>query len=69
VAQLSNQAATEWRDRLDSVVEVRVLAMVARQSEDTDDPAYRDLLRIDRWEVPVCEIAWRPRAPAQETRL
>lgn len=55
VAALSTEAAAAWRERLDQVEEIRVLALVERRAED-NEPAYRDRLRCDRWEVPIVEV-------------
>ncbi len=59
VAALSAEGAARWRDRLDGVESVRVVAMVERRVED-NEPAYRERLRCERWEVPVVEVAYRP---------
>ena len=60
VAALSNDGAARWRDRLGKVEKVRVVAMVERRRED-NEPAYRERLRCDRWEVPVVEVMLSPR--------
>ena len=58
VAALSRRAAEQWRSRLESVREVRVLAMVRRTAEESD-PAYRAGCLVDSWEVPVVELLCR----------
>ncbi len=58
VAALSAEGETRWRDRLGDVESVRVVAMVERRLED-NEPAYRERLRCERWEVPVVEVAYR----------
>ncbi|MCP3958701.1 MAG: RecQ family ATP-dependent DNA helicase [bacterium] len=58
VGALSAAGAERWRWRLDVVEWVRVLAMIERRMED-NEPAYRERLRCERWEVPVVEVAYR----------
>jgi ATP-dependent DNA helicase RecQ len=60
VAQLSAQAADGWRDRLDQIVEARVLALVRRRRDD-GEPEHRDGLVLDRWDVPLLEVVTVPR--------
>jgi ATP-dependent DNA helicase RecQ len=55
VARLSQAACATWRDRLDAVLEARVLAMLQRHRTD-GQPEYRDRSRCDRWEIPLVEV-------------
>ncbi len=57
VARLSSAGAAAWRPRVAAVQEIRVLAMVRRYREDSE-PDYRAKCRVDRWELPVCEVVW-----------
>ena len=58
VAALSRAASAGWRDRIENIVFIQVVAMVRRTAED-GDPAYRRLYHSDCWEVPLVEIACR----------
>ena len=58
VITLSNAATRTWRDRLESIQSLPVLAMVERRAKDSD-PAYRDRLQCERWELPVVEVVRR----------
>jgi ATP-dependent DNA helicase RecQ len=55
VARLSQAACATWHDRLDTVLEARVLAMLQRHRTD-GQPEYRDRSRCDRWEIPLVEV-------------
>ena len=56
VAQFSVGAAERWRDRLSIVDRVRVVCMITRQRTDCRESDYNARLRVDRWEIPVCEL-------------
>jgi ATP-dependent DNA helicase RecQ len=56
VARLSNKARTEWTDRISTVSEVRILAMVSRTVEQDHEQSRRDQYRVQEWEVPVVEL-------------
>jgi hypothetical protein len=55
VARFSAAGTATWRPRLGAVQEVRVLAMIRRYRTD-GDPEYQAKCRVDRWELPVCEV-------------
>lgn len=55
VGRLSHAAAADWRDRLEDIRDVRVLAMVVRHREDSDAPTQ---CRCDRWELPLAEVVY-----------
>ena len=55
VARLPRSAATVWRDRLDDIEKITVIAMIRRRAEDAA-LEYRGRLRCEWWEVPVVEI-------------
>jgi ATP-dependent DNA helicase RecQ len=56
VAQLSASAAGTWRDGLAAIRQVRVICMVVRLRTDCKESEYQSRLRVDRWEIPVCEM-------------
>lgn len=55
LGKLSQSASAKWRDKLDRVSEVRVVALVERRKTDEQD-AYRSRIQAERWEVPVIEV-------------
>jgi len=57
VARLSRKAGSAWTNRLDSVVEVRLVALVHRASDQ--DPSRRGRCLASQWEIPITEIALR----------
>ncbi len=61
VARLSQAACARWRERLDSLIEARVVAMLRRHRDDSQ-PEYRDRCRCEQWEVPLVEIVCRSSA-------
>ena len=58
VAALSREAARGWAQRLAGVESIRVLALVERRAEDSEE-AFRSRYRCERWEVPVVEAVDR----------
>jgi len=64
VARLSQAARAKWRDRLDAILETRVVAILQRHRTD-DQPEYRDRTRCDHWEIPMVEVVTTlPTTPA-----
>lgn len=59
VAQLSTSAAEIWGQRIHDVEQVRVLCMLRRFASDSKEE-YRDAIKVDRWEIPMCELVVRP---------
>jgi ATP-dependent DNA helicase RecQ len=57
VGRLSQGAAAKWEDKLELVSEVRVVAMVKRDSLDSKE-GFRDHVKADKWEVPVLEVVF-----------
>ena len=58
VAQLSKAGQNRWQARLPHITEIRVLAMLERNPEDSEEE-WRANLRSKMWEVPLCEMKWR----------
>jgi len=56
IAQLSAAAANRWQPHLSQIEQIRVICMVVRQRSDCKEPEYQTRLRVDTWEVPICEI-------------
>lgn len=55
LARLSQAGTGRWRERLDRVLRVTLLALVVRRRED-EDAAYRDRSKRESWLVPVAEV-------------
>lgn len=60
VAQLSQIAVKAWRERLDCIERIQVLAMVQRRVEDSGEE-YRARCQCEQWEVPVAEVVYLDR--------
>lgn len=56
IAQLSKEATKEWRGRLATIRDVRLVGSCIRLRSDVTDENYRGRLRSDEWEVPLCEV-------------
>jgi len=56
VAQLSSKAGETWSERLSTIRDVRVVCMIVRQRTDCKDAEYQSRLRVDQWEIPICEM-------------
>jgi len=55
LARLSKEGADKWRDHLDHILEVRVLAMLRRNRDDSDED-FQKRIKTDNWELPVLEV-------------
>ena len=55
LACLSKEGANQWKDRLDRIVDVRVLAMLRRTRKDPEE-GFQDRIHADAWELPVLEV-------------
>ncbi len=58
VARLSQAAKQHWVTRLDSIVEIRVVAMVRRHKENIIDEAFKAKCHGECWELPVVEVRY-----------
>ena len=56
VAQLSSSAVKAWNDHLDAIEDVRIVCMLVRKASDCQEPEYRAKLKVENWEIPLCEI-------------
>jgi ATP-dependent DNA helicase RecQ len=57
VARLSQSASGRWKDKLDRISEVRVVAMLERDRMDPQE-GFRDRIKAEKWEAPVLEIVF-----------
>ena len=53
--RLSSEGTNKWRERLDDILEVRVVAMLRRNRDDPDEN-FRKKIKADNWELPVLEV-------------
>lgn len=58
VARLSHKAEKEWNERLSSVREIRVLAMIQRSADQDTDEKRREQCAVQEWEFPVVEMVF-----------
>ena len=56
IARLSKKAGSAWADRLDSIREARIVALVRRYRDDLEDKAFQAACYGRSWEVPVVEV-------------
>ncbi len=56
VARLSRKGNADWGEKVGSIHEIRVLAMVARTSAQDEDQSRREHYLVAEWEVPLIEI-------------
>jgi ATP-dependent DNA helicase RecQ len=59
VARLSRSAQSEWVEQVESVEEVRVLAMLRRSVEQDPEETRRQRYVIPEWEIPFVEVVRR----------
>jgi len=55
VARLSKQGVEKWKDRLDQILEVRIVALLKRNRDDPEED-FQDRINADNWELPVLEV-------------
>ncbi len=56
IARLSKKAQNEWSDRLDSIREARIVALVRRYRDDLADKEFLAICHGQSWEVPIVEV-------------
>ena len=62
IAQLSNEGADKWRNRLDQITDVRVVAMLKRDRDDPDEN-FQKWIKADEWELPTIEVVYNSVRP------
>ena len=55
LACLSNEGANKWKDRIDRIIDIRVLAILQRTRDDPDE-GFQQWINADQWELPVLEV-------------
>lgn len=59
IGRLSKAARDAWIAKIDSILEVKLLAMVRWGKKDVAEQRFADKCRCEEWEVPVCELVYR----------
>ena len=55
LARLSKEGQKYWQNRLDNILDVKVLAMYQRNKEDSAD-GFQKKIKTDSWELPILEV-------------
>ena len=58
VARLSQKGHQEWADKLARIETVRVIAMIKRYRDDSEE-SYRSRCKVEQWEIPMVELVYR----------
>jgi hypothetical protein len=58
IACLSNEGTKKWKDRIERIIDVRVLAMLHRTRDDPDE-GFQQWINADERELPVLEVIER----------
>ena len=56
VARLSITEGNHWQTRLQSIREIKILAMIRRRQTDISDTNFADNCQVESWEVPIVEL-------------
>jgi ATP-dependent DNA helicase RecQ len=65
VARLSRKAEMEWAGRIQSVREIRVLAMVCRKAKQDTEDNRRDSYQVPEWQIPLAEVVFESPSPVR----
>ena len=57
LGRLSNEGGEKLFELLDHILEVRVVAMLRRNRDDSDEK-FQNLIKADEWELPVLEVVY-----------
>jgi len=58
IAILSRGAWEKWSASLDNIESIKVIAMIERRNDDSQDPDFKKLLKAEKWEIPVVEVVY-----------
>ena len=58
VGRLSRKGEGDWGRRMASVRDIRVLAMICRNSEQDTEEIRRERYQVPVWEIPVAEVVF-----------
>lgn len=56
---LSKSGVLKWKNRLNSIINIKVKAITIRNIEDAGD--FEMETRVDQWRIPICEVCWLDR--------
>ena len=56
IARLSKKAQAQWENRLGTIKEIRVVAMVRRYRDDVTEQEFLSRCHGESWEVPIVEL-------------
>jgi ATP-dependent DNA helicase RecQ len=57
LARLSNHGFAKWVSMLDSILDVKVIAMLQRNQDDPDD-SFQKMIKAEEWELPMLEVIY-----------
>jgi len=63
VARLSEKGHRLWADKLEQIETVRVIAMILRYRDDSEE-SYRARCKVEQWEIPVVEVLYASNGPS-----
>jgi ATP-dependent DNA helicase RecQ len=58
IARLSQKGHQEWADKMVRIETVRVIAMIMRYRDDSEE-SYRSGCKVEQWEIPMVELVYR----------
>ena len=56
---LSQSGVRTWKNRLNSIINIKIKAITIRNKEDAVD--FEMETRVDQWRIPICEVCWLDR--------
>ena len=56
---LSKSGVQKWKNRLNSIINIKIKAIIIRNNEDAID--FKMEPRVDQWKIPICEVCWLDR--------
>jgi ATP-dependent DNA helicase RecQ len=59
VGKLSKEGANKWSQRLDQISELRVIALLKRDRDDSAE-GFQNRIKVNQWELPVLEAVYTP---------
>ena len=57
LARLSNEGFNRWSNRLDTILDIKVIAMLQRNQDDPDEHFQRRI-KAEKWELPILEVIY-----------
>ena len=66
---LSRKGNDEWAKRIGPIRSVRISGMIRREERDVAESSFRERIRIEKWEIPLCDVVYeapRPMIPGEK---